>query len=145
MKKLMLCAALAMLALPLAAATGTPQKPGRWETTVKMEMPGMSMDLPPVTTAVCLTKEDVEHPERALPKAAESGCAVTDFKVTGNTATWSMKCTTPQGSMTGKGSITYTESSYTGSMDLNMSGQELHAKLTGAFKGDCDGTEMKTK
>lgn len=143
MKKLMLCAAVAVLALPLAAATGTPQKPGRWETTVTMEMPGI--DLPPVTTAVCLTKEDVEHPEKALPKASDSGCTVADFKVAGNTATWSMKCTTPQGAMTGKGSITYTESSYTGSMDLSMSGQDIHAKLSGAFKGECDGTEMKTK
>jgi hypothetical protein len=145
MKKLMLCAAVATLALPLAAATGTPQKPGRWETTVKMEMPGMPMELPPVTTAVCLTKEDVEHPEKALPKASDAGCTVADFKVTGNTATWSMKCTTPQGPMTGKGSITYTENSYTGSMDLTMSEQEIHAKLSGAFKGECDGTEMKRK
>lgn len=141
MKTLVLCTAAALLALPLAASAAAPQKPGRWETTVTMEMPGMS--LPPVTTAVCLTKEDVEHPERALPKLGESGCSVSNYKVTGNTATWSMQCKTPQGSMSGKGSITYTESSYTGSMDLEISGQEMHAKLTGAFKGDCDGTEMK--
>jgi len=145
MKKLMVCAALAMLAVPVVATAAAPQKPGRWETTVQMEMPGMDVHLPPMTTAVCLTKEDVEHPEKALPKAADAGCTVSDYKVTGNTATWAMKCTTPQGAMTGKGTITYTESAYTGSMDLTVSEQEMHMKLSGAFKGECDGSEMKTK
>jgi hypothetical protein len=143
MKKLVLCAAAALLALPLVATAATPQKPGRWEATVEMQMG--EMKLPPMTTAVCLTKEDVENPEKSLPKAGEGGCSVSDYKLTGNTATWAMKCTTPQGAMTGKGSITYTNDAYTGSMDFTVAEQEMHAKLSGKFKGDCDGSEMKRK
>jgi hypothetical protein len=145
MRKHMLWAAVAMLVLPMVATAAAPQKPGRWETTVQMEMPGMDVQLPPMTTAVCLTKEDVANPDKALPKASDAGCTVSDYKVTGNTATWAMKCATPQGAMTGKGSITYSDAAYTGSMDLTVSEQQLHAKLTGKFKGECDGSEMKTK
>lgn len=141
MKKLVMFAAAALAALPLAAAS--PQKAGRWETTVEMEMPGVEMKMPPMTTAVCLTKADLDNPQKALPKLGESGCSVTDYKVSGNTATWSMKCDTGQGSLTGKGTITYSDDAYTGSMDLKMADQPMHAKLSGKYKGDCDGTEMK--
>jgi len=32
---------------------------GMWEITMKMDMPGMSMEMPPVTFNQCLTKKDL--------------------------------------------------------------------------------------
>ncbi|MCU1349855.1 MAG: hypothetical protein JWO56_2885 [Acidobacteria bacterium] len=145
MRKLTLIAAAAIVALPLVANAASPQKPGRWQNTVEMEMPGMPVKMPPITTNVCVTKEDVENPEKALPKAGERGCKVADYKIDGNTVTWSMTCDTPQGSISGKGKITYTADSYTGTMDMKVADTEMLAKYKGKYMGECDGSEINKK
>jgi len=145
MRKLMLFAGAAMLALPLVATAASPQKPGRWQNSVEMEMAGMPMKMPPVVTNVCVTKEDLENPEKALPKAGDSGCTVSDYKIEGNTVTWSMKCAGEQGSMSGKGKITYSAEAYDGSMNMTVADNEIHMTFKGKYLGACDGTEINRK
>jgi hypothetical protein len=144
MKRWTLFAAIAALALPLVATAASPQKAGRWETTVEMEMPGLPTKVPPMTNAICVSKEDAEHPENALPKAS-AGCKVTDYKIDGNTVTWSMQCNNQHGAITGKGKIVYSGDTYAGTMDMTMGDQAMHAKYTGKYKGACDGTEVNAK
>ena len=55
-------AALTLLAVPTFASS--PQKPGNWQMTIEVEMPNAPVKIPPMTFTHCVTKEDVENPER---------------------------------------------------------------------------------
>lgn len=127
--------ALAVLLIAGSAFAGSPQKPGKWEVKIQTEVPGMPFKMPPVTTTVCLTEEDVQDPQKAVPNDPKSDCKVSDYKIDGNTVTWSMDC--PKQKMKGTGEITYDDSSYTGTMNMTVGEQEMKMKYSGAWKGEC--------
>ena len=138
MKKLIVCGAL-LLAVAGSAFAAGPQKPGKWNVKMQMEMPGMPFKMPPVNFDVCLTEEDLEDPQKAVPRDPKSSCKVGDYNVDGNSVSWTMDC--PKEKMKGSGKITYTDSSYSGSMNLTVgegdSAQEMTTKYTGTWKGEC--------
>jgi hypothetical protein len=125
-------------ALVVPAYAAGPVKPGKWETTMEMEMPGMPMKMPPITVSHCITKEQAENPENAVPRNdRQKDCKISDMKVDGNTVSWKMTCEKSQTS--GTGSITYSGDSYTGHMDMKMAGdREMHMKYSGKYLGACD-------
>lgn len=117
------------------SASENPAREGKWQVTTAMEMPGIPVKIPPMTVTVCITKEDLKSPEKSLPKQ-QGDCKFTDYAIDGNTVSWAMKCEgKTKGS--GKGSITYSETSYTGGMEMNMDGQSMKARYTGKRLGDC--------
>ena len=120
----------AALALPMFAG---PMKAGKWSMTIKTEMPGMPMQMPPTTIETCVTPEQAEHPE---PPKQRSDCKISDYKIEGNTVTWKMSC--PKQNSTGEGTMTYAGDSYTGEMHLHIGEHEMSAKYTGKRIGDCD-------
>jgi hypothetical protein len=124
-------------ALVVPAYAAGPAKAGKWQTTMEMSMEGMPMKMPPVTTTHCITKEQAESADSAVPKAQkESGCSITDVKVDGSTVTWKMTCEKQQ--MSGTGSVTYSADSYTGKMDMKAGEREMHMKYSGKYLGACD-------
>ncbi len=135
-------ALITVLAAPALAADAKPNmKPGQWETTVQMEMPGMPMAMPPQTSSSCLTEKDM------VPGAAQPGqeCKVTKQKLTGDTLEWSVECKDKSGAvstMVGKG--TYKGETFTGTMQMTMSHggapMQMNAKMTGKRVGDCKKT-----
>ena len=126
-------AALTIAAVPTFAAT--PQKPGNWQIT--MEMEGMPVQVPPQTFTHCVTKEDVENPERAVPKGRDNAnCKISDFKTEGNKVSWSVKCEGKQ-PVSGNGEITFSEESYSGWSKMKMGEMEITTKMTGKRLGDC--------
>ena len=139
MKKLVVCSALliAIAGSAFAAdAPASPQKPGKWNVKMQMEMPGMPFKLPAVNVDVCLTEEDLKDPAKAVPADPKSKCNVGDYKVDGNTVSWTVDC--PKEKMKGKGEITYTDDSYTGWMKMQVGeDQEMTTKYTGTWKGEC--------
>jgi hypothetical protein len=139
--KLALFAVVSTLALPLFA--GNLAKPGRWQTTIQMEMTGMPAKMPAQTVVTCLTKEQAENAENLVPKSGDkrSGCTFNDVKVDGSTVSWKMTC--EKSGMTGTGKITYSGDSYEGSMHMTMQDRDISATYTGKFMGECDGTEVK--
>ena len=134
----------ALLALSTAVFAQSPRRDGRWEVTMQMEMPGMPGTMPPFTSETCVTKEQADDPQRAVPqqpgRGGQSDCKTEDYKMTGNKVTWAMRCTTPQ-PMTGTGEMVYTDNAYTGVMKMNMErgGQPMAMtmKMTGKRLGDC--------
>ena len=119
-----------------------PRRDGEWEVKTEMSMPGMPMNMPPMTSKQCITPAEAADPQKAMPPqqgrgASPNDCKVTDYKTDGNKVTWSMTCEGRQ-PMTGKGEILYAENTYTGTMTMDMQGRGgMTMKYTGKRLGDC--------
>ena len=136
MNKKLLLSLIVMSSLICAsfAVAAPDMKEGLWEVTVtsKMEMPGMTMPMPPVKYTQCLTKNDF------VPQKAEPGqeCEKMSVNVSGNTVSWSIKCNNKEGAMKGTGKITYKGNTYEGVMNMtfpNQGGGE--GKMTSSMSG----------
>ena len=131
---------LCVAAIASLSAQQSPMRPGRWQVTMQMQMPGMPMAMPAMTTNQCITQQMLEKdPTSGLPRGTQdpkSECKVSDHKVSGNTVTWKMACAGAQ-PMTGEGEMTFAQDSYTGTMRMNMAQGDMTMKLGGKRTGDC--------
>jgi hypothetical protein len=135
--KLFTTLAVCLLAFSAFAADApkNPMKPGKWEVTTQMDMPGMQM--PARTFTKCVTKEEAENAENSVPRGRQdAACKLSDVKVEGNTISWKMNC--PERQMTGEGKATYEGDTYTGEMHVKSADHEMTIKYTGKRLGDCD-------
>lgn len=131
----------ALLIDATALAAQSPMRPGRWDITMQMQMPNVPVQMPETKTTQCVTPEQVKDPANTLPRGpqgrgANQDCKVSDYKVSGNTVTWRMACSTPQ-PMTSTGEMTFTDDTYTGTMKMNTPQGDMSMKLTGKRVGDC--------
>ncbi len=125
---------------PSAQSPSNPMRPGSWEITMQMDMPGMPMKLPPQKVVQCVTKKQLEDPAATVPGAPGGGknpCKVTDQKIDGNKITWNMTCSEPQ-PMTGSGEILVDGDNYTGTMKMNMEQGQMTMKYNAKRLGDCE-------
>ena len=130
--------ALPVVAIAAAALAQIDMRPGLWEITVQMEMPGMPGPMPPQTMTQCWTPEDVKNPGRLAgkPPAGDMKCEIADQKKEGTTVTWKMKCTGSR-PMTAEGRMTVTGDSYEGVVTYDMGGQRMTVKQKAKRLGDC--------
>jgi Protein of unknown function (DUF3617) len=109
-----------------------------WETTVKMEMPGMPMSMPAQTHRMCLSKQAGD--DKFIPR--QENCKVTDTRRTGNTQHFKMVCS-GKNAMTAEGDLTLAGTGYSGKMRMSgkMEGQsmEMSQTFSGKKLGDCTG------
>ncbi|HEX9160845.1 MAG TPA: DUF3617 domain-containing protein [Thermoanaerobaculia bacterium] len=120
------------LALPCFAG---PMKAGKWQVTITTEMPGMPMKMPPTIFTTCVTKEQAENPQPPAAKK-DSDCKISNYKLDGNTVTWTIEC--PKQKTTGEGKIVYSSDSYIGETHMKMSDMEMTQKYSGKYLGACD-------
>lgn len=109
---------------------------GLWEITLKAEIEGMSMTMPPITNTQCITKDTL------VPKSNQPGqeCKITNQKKAGNTLTYDIVCSGPGGNVKGNGKVTYTGDTMTGEVEMNISGQDnmkVITKMSGKRIGPC--------
>ncbi len=135
LRTLALCTLVLALALPTFGATL--MKPGKWQVSIQMEMPNMPMKMPAMTFTHCVTKEEAENPQPPKSKQDKSDCKISDYKIDGNTVTWTVKCTGKQ-EMTGEGKMTFNGDSYSGETHLKADEIEMTQKMTGKLLGACD-------
>jgi len=64
MKKMSVLAVAVLVLLPAAVPAADGIRPGMWEITSTMEVPGMPMGMPPTTVKQCYTKDDVNAMQR---------------------------------------------------------------------------------
>ena len=134
-----LCIALTILVTTASvsfAGSELNMQEGQWEITTKMEIPALSMDMPPMKHTQCLKQKN------AVPQGSQSGqeCTISQTKITGNTVTWVMQCSGgPGGDTKGKGTITYNGSSMKGTIEMTdtQSKMEMTGHLTGHRIGEC--------
>jgi uncharacterized protein DUF3617 len=132
----------ALLTLALSwtvLAQQSPMRPGNWEVLMKMSMAGM--DMPPMKQTQCITEEMLKDPQSAIPKGPNSqganDCKMSDYRMTGSTASYKMVCTKPQ-AMTMVGEMKYSGTdAYVGTVQMDMSGQKMTMSMDAKRVGDC--------
>jgi hypothetical protein len=116
------------------AQGSSPMREGMWEVSSKMVMPGMEM--PPMKQQQCVTAAMIKDPQSAIPKM-DNDCKISNYKLEGNTATYTMTCTQPA-PITATGEIKYSGSdAYTGTVKLDGMGQTLTMNIDAKRVGEC--------
>ena len=131
--------ALSILCMLMAAlpAWGLDLNPGKYEITVKVEMPG-TPGMPPQTMTQCLDQQD------PVPNssAGAQGCKITDMKTQGNTVTYTMECSQQGMKIKTIGKMTYKGDSFEGTSQTNMGqaagGMTVKSVIKGKRIGKCD-------
>ena len=105
-----------------------------WETTSKMVIEGMPMQMPVTRFKLCAAQDSASP-----PPGGDQTCVNSNYHRDGLTATWDMTCSGDM-PMTGHGKITYDAdmSAYTGQIDATADQMKLTIKLTGRKVGTCD-------
>jgi hypothetical protein len=130
---------LALVGLALAVAgpqVRAQEADDLYEVTVRMEMVGMPMQLPPTTQRVCVRKGG--NDADLVPH--RDNCTVSDARRTGNRLTFQMACSGRE-PMTGAGDFTMSGGGYDGRIRLKgrMEGQDVEMVLAVAGRrvGGC--------
>jgi hypothetical protein len=121
-----------------ALAQQSPMREGNWEVTMKMSMPGIGMEMPPMTQTQCITAEMIKDPQASVPKGlGGTDCKVSGYKFTENTASYTMTCSKPL-PMTAVGEMKYSGSdAYTGTITVDSGGQKVSMVYDAKRVGDC--------
>jgi hypothetical protein len=128
-------------AVTLAAQTPT-MRPGRYAVTMQMSMPNMPVAMPEIKSEQCISDADLKKdPHAWIPNASpdprmKEACKMSDYKVTGQTVTWSMSCPGQQ-AITGTGEMTIKGDTYAGVMKMTTPQGEFTTKISGQRTGDC--------
>ncbi|MFK7794033.1 MAG: DUF3617 domain-containing protein [Gammaproteobacteria bacterium] len=120
------------------AADSVSIEPGLWEVSTTMTSPMFPQ--PRVQTQQECMQESQISPETLAP--SENGeCTIVDTNISGDTLSWSMRCSTPGGVMKGQGSFESKGDSGSGNMQMNMDieGQSFSMELVwkGRRVGSC--------
>ena len=141
MTRIRIVVAIVAVALAVQALAQVPARAGNWEITAQMEMPGMPVQMPPIKTTQCITKEDAENASKGrasqtVPNGQNQGCKITDYQAVGNKVTWKLACEGNTG-MSGSGEMVYSGDSYEGWAKMKMPDGEMTTKYKGKRLGDC--------
>lgn len=121
-----------LVTVPSGAAPN--MKEGLWEITSTVNMPGMSM--PPNSFDQCITQQNLV-PQNNQPNQE---CSIINVKQQGDRVLWTLRCTTPGGNMEGNGQITYKGNTFSGDMQMTISGQhgmQINTHMEGQRIKDC--------
>ncbi|MDY6881871.1 MAG: DUF3617 family protein [Desulfatiglans sp.] len=133
-----MCSFSVLMLLVALPAWGLDLKPGKYEITAKVEMPGMPAGMAPQTTTQCL---DELNPVPNSSAAAQ-GCKIIDMKTKGNTVTYTMECTQQGMKIKTTGKITYNGDSFEGTSQTSMGpsagGMTVKTTINGKRIGECD-------
>jgi hypothetical protein len=129
MKSVRVAMVLAAGVIVASVSAQGPMREGRWETTMQMQMAGMTMA--PTKTASCITKEQLKDPSKTVPSSAP-GCTISDYRVTGTKTTWKTVCK----DMEGTGEMVFKGDTYEGQIVVTMPHQ-MTMKISGKRLGDC--------
>ncbi len=135
---LFVAAIVVSLVCATAAFAEVNMQDGMWEMTMKTDMPGMPFEMPPVKYSQCMTKKDLV-PQK---KEKNEDCKMVSTKIEGNTVYWKAQCRTKDGTMDSDGKITYSGSSFNGTVKTVMNDKksgrmEVTNHMTGRRIGDC--------
>ena len=130
---------IAALALALPFNAAAQMRPGMYEYTIKMSMPGGPGNMPTQTMQRCLAKKDLEgNKAYQMPQGQGSDCQVKDMVENGGKFSYKMACTKPQ-KMDGNVQGTVTPTGMNMDMQMTMEGMPgpMTQTITAKRVGDC--------
>ena len=132
-----ICILLFVISLFLFSCTvqkGPNMKEGLWEVTIRMEVPGMPVQMPPQTYTQCLTQKE------AVPKREEpnQNCKIVKQDIKGDTVSWVVECETREGTAVSDGSITYKGDTMEGIITMKQGDMKATQRLSGRWIGKCE-------
>lgn len=113
-------------------------RPGQYEMTVEMNMPG-GVKMDPLKQTDCITSDDLKDFTKAFqePDFAKS-CKVSGYTATGSKVTFNTDCTEDGTRMTGKTEMNFTAESFTGQTTTkDAEGNVMTLKMSGKRIGEC--------
>jgi hypothetical protein len=113
-------------------------RPGKYETTAEMDIPG-GMKMPPHKDTQCITPEDLKDFSKAFgdPDFAKT-CKVSDYKVSGNKVTFNTDCREDDLVMKGTTEMTFTAETFAGFMTMkDNKGRVTTIKTSAKRIGEC--------
>jgi hypothetical protein len=113
-------------------------RPGQYEMTVEMNMPG-GVKMDPLKQTDCITAEDLKDFSKAFLEADfAKACKVSGYKATGNKVTFSTDCTENGAHMSGKTEMNFTADSFTGlTTTKDDEGTVITLRMSGKKIGEC--------
>lgn len=129
----LLCGILLLSFAELAIGAG--MKPGLWEISTTMEMPGMPFQPPPTVIKHCYTSEEVKNNEKMVPE--QDNCKITELNSSAGKISWNIVCS---GEQQGSGSgemIFKGDSAYEGKMKFQTGGMSMNSRYQGRRLGEC--------
>ncbi len=122
---------LACMAFFVTSAWGLDLQDGKYEITSKVEMPGMPMQMAPVTVTQCLTQQD------PVPNQSTAGqqCNIIDMKTEGKTVSWKMECTQRGQKMQSTGKMVYYGDHFEGTTNTMLGPQSGNMTITTVING----------
>lgn len=97
-----------------SAFAGTGFRPGMWETMMTMDMQGMPMRIPAITSRQCMTRKN----QVAQASKGKGECSTTSKQVKGNKVSWDIVCQQQGTTMRGHGAVTYGSDTFEGYMEM---------------------------
>ncbi len=139
MHRRILFLSVALSLLFAASAFAEPNmKEGMWEMSMKMDMKGMPIAMPPMKFKQCITKKDM------VPHQKEKGqdCTMVNTNISGDTVSWAVRCKDKNGTVESKGQIVYKGDKFDGVMNTTMTdtkgrSQATKTNMSGRRVGDC--------
>ena len=119
-------------------------KPGKWQFTTQMQLPGAPQSPPgtqasggnaPMNLTACI--------DAANPIPAESQCTVDRVDRRGTLVTWGMTCNSPRGPIRSAGSARYAGDTMQATLTARIPGPngqpaDAPGTITGRYLGPCD-------
>lgn len=125
----------------IASGEERTMRPGEYEMTTRMQMEGMSRDIPPTTFRHCFSKDDVKDWKKIAQEnqRKNNDCEIHDMKMSGNHGSWTMTC---KSGMKGSAEMTYSADGYDMTMNMESSGgpqgpMKMKVHTTAKRLGDC--------
>lgn len=108
-------------------------KPGMWEWTTTMDMPGMPFKMPPTVHRSCVNEDDL------TPKKPDDdqSCKMTEYTMTDNGVHWIIECTGKSRGVS-VGDMTYNGDTARGIVKISTQGMEIVSKVSGRRTGKCN-------
>ena len=114
---------------------------------MKMEGDVMKMRAVPVldlpagqTVQHCFNRAEIENFARSVPQTGGLGSCAPSVQESGNRATWTLDCPSPQ-KLSGSGEVSYSGNSFTAvsklSVDLQGQKMDISQRVSGRRIGDC--------
>jgi hypothetical protein len=125
-----------LLALPVAAlAADQAMKPGLYDYTVKMEMPGMPFEMPAQKFQHCLTQADMDKGKQYDNQSDRgSDCEVKNLKQSAGKASFDLAC---KDGTTGKAEYTFSGDGMSGKTVITREGTPMTMAMSAKRAGDC--------